>query len=517
MCEPILFVMIERVEPKAPLSVRPATRVTVPAVPARHSPAAPSAGSVMELPLGEIAGDFHAIAGHGNKTASYELLVSNDTPRPLATFAYAAEGSSRRDRITWNAILVPAYSAIAVEIDIALPRRGRPLRVLAELHGEDAKLTLDGGPPYQYSRGLARRATLLASALLLLGLGTASIAKTQAHVVAVGAPDTVRGGAPFSVAYAVGHAAEADYTVDSADGFEVARGTLHDGAGSFMLNLPAKRVSTGYDIRVTAHGRFGEDVRSTHVVALAGPRGAVQKTLRVQGLALEAETVRGGDTIAVDYKTTAESGYVRLIDEIGTVRAEALINQHGRSILQAPYVDADQDLRVVVDAQMGTARAEGEAPVRILRSDPGVVAAMPGKSMEVPSLVGDATDTAADAASDGTQGAHTAVAGSENPVPVSDGDPQLRPVDDDRGIIAVATNQRLGAPIVVRVAHYEPGLRVALMGDTGDEIEGVDLTQGDSRAVLPAVDGRPQRLSVVATYAKGFGQETFIRPITLKR
>ena len=130
--------MIERVEPKAPLSLRP------PALPARFlpAPAARPAGSVMELPLGEIAGDFHAIAGGRSHHANYELLVSNDTPLPVATFAYATEQSKRRDRITWNAILVPPYSAIAVEIAIALPRHGRLPRVLAELHGEDAKLTV---------------------------------------------------------------------------------------------------------------------------------------------------------------------------------------------------------------------------------------------------------------------------------------------------------------------------------------------------------------------------------------
>jgi hypothetical protein len=508
--------MMERVEPRAPLGIRPLTPAKLPAVPVHSSPAAPSAGSVLELPLGEIAGDFHAIPGHGKKSASYELLVSNDTPRPLATFAYAAAGSGRRDRITWNAILVPPYSAIAVEIAIALPRHGRLPRVLAELHGEDAKLTLDGGPPHQFSRGLARRATLLTSALLLLALGTASIAKTQPHVVAIGAPDTVRGGTPFSVAYALGQASGADYTVDTADGFEVARGTLHDGAGSFMLALPARPVSTGYDIHVFARGRLGEDVRSAHVVALASQ--AEQKTLRVQGLALEAETVRGGDTIAVDYKTRAPSGYVRLIDEIGTVRAEALLNAHGRSILQAPYVDADQDLRVVVDAQMGAERAEGEVPVRILRSDPTDVVALPATStMLVPALSGDRLEvTGPSTPAQDSQISQSTASGDDSQPTDSRGDSVPAPADDGRGIITVGRIQRLGAPIVVRVARYEPGLRIAVMGDSGDEIEGVDMNEGDTRAILPAIEGRPQHLSVVATYAKGFGQETFIRPITLK-
>jgi hypothetical protein len=55
------------------------------------------------------------------------------------------------------------------------------------------------------------------------------------------------------------------------------------------------------------------------------------------------------------------------------------------------------------------------------------------------------------------------------------------------------------------------------MGDSGDELEGVDVTASDTSVVLPALGGpQPSRLSVVATYARGFGQETFIRPITLR-
>jgi len=488
--------MIERVEPKAPLSLRP------PALPARVSPEAPPAGSVMELPLGEIAGDFHAMAGGRGRHASYELLVSNDTPLPVATFAYSTAQSKNRNQMTWNAILVPPYSAIAVEIDVMLPRRGRPPRVVAELHAEDAKLTLDAGPPYQFSRGIARRATLLLSAILLFAVGGVSLAKTQAHVIALAAPETVRGGTPFTVAYALGDATGGEYTVETADGLEVGRGKLGTGSGAFALSLPAKPVSSGYDVRVFAHGRFATDVRAAHVVALAATAAApnaAPHSLSVKGLTLQNETVHGGDGIVVDYRTSATSGYVRLIDEIGTVRAEALLSPHGRSMLQAPYVDTDQDLRVVVDAQAGTARAEAEVPIRILHADPALIGTGAGGAVPVPAIVPGAGSAAAAAPVNANPAAAS--------LPAADGD----------GIIAVAPVQHIGQPIVVRVQHYQPGLRVVVMGDSGEEIEGVDVGPGDASAILPALSGiQPHRLAVVATYAKGFGQDTFIRPISLR-
>jgi hypothetical protein len=190
-----------------------------------------------------------------------------------------------------------------------------------------------------------------------------------------------------------------------------------------------------------------------------------------------------------------------LIDEIGTVRAEALLNPHGRSILQAPYVDVDQDLRVVVDAEAGAARSEAEVPVRILAANPALGLAANGQPLvAVPALEPGAASNAA---------ASSSVSGTTAAAPL--------PADDGHSIIALAPVQYKGAPIVVRIGQHEPGLRVAIMGDSGDEIEGVDVGPGDASVVLPALGGpQPSRLSVVATYAKGFGQETFIRPFTLR-
>jgi hypothetical protein len=103
-------------------------------------------------------------------------------------------------------------------------------------------------------------------------------------------------------------------------------------------------------------------------------------------------------------------------------------------------------------------------------------------------------------------------------VPVAAADPDTTgsaPVSDSGGVISVPKHQRLGVPIVVRIAHMEAGLRIAVMGEMGDEIEAVDIASDTDRTILPAITGKPQNLSVVATYAKGFGQETFIQPITV--
>lgn len=467
------------------------------ALPSTHVPApiAARAGSVLSIPLGEIAGALHAIAlDEKTRCATYELLVANETPNPLATFAYASETPRLGNLITWNAIVVPPYSAIAITVDVALPRRGSAPRVVAELHGEEAQLTLDADPPNRHARGLARRATLLASALFLLALGGASVAGTKTQVFALGAPETVRAGSPFSVAYALGHATDAEYSVETPDGMQVRRGKLEPGSGAFTLRLPTAPLSSGYDVSIMAHGRFGSDARTTHVVALGTetkPAGRPAPVARLDDVALENDSVKGGDPIAIDYRANSRTGSVRLIDELGTVRAEALLRSDGRSVLVAPYVDADQDFRVVIDVEHGSGHAQAEVPVRVLRSLPDSVARSdaPRTGAGVPVVVG------------------------ENAQP---GNSATVDASADNAPFAVAPVQAAGQSIVVAIVRHEPDLHVALMGSSGTELVGQDVAADETSIALAAPEHPPTgRMAIVATFTKGFGQETVIRPITL--
>ncbi len=426
------------------------------------------------------------------RCATYELMVANETSAPVATFAYAAEAPQPGGLMTWNAIVVPPFSAIAITVDVTVPRRGRAPRVVAELHGEEAQLTLDADPPSLHARGLARRATLVASALFLLALGGASVAGTKTQVFALGAPETVRAGAPFSVAYAVGHATDAEYTVETPDGMQVRRGKLEPGSGAFTLRLPAAPVSSGYDVSIFARGRFGSDTRTAHVVALGTEpaRGRLAPAVRLDGVALENDSVKGGDPIAIDYRTNSRTGSVRLIDELGTVRAEALLRSDGRSVLVAPYVDADQDFRVSIDVERGTGHAQAEVPVRVLRGLPDAI----GRSD--PPRAGPA--------------AGALVPPGEAAADVAEATPP------DNSPFAVAPVQASGRSIAVQIVRHEPDLHIALMGTSGTELEGVDVAPDQQSVVLPALEHLPTgRLAIVATFTKGFGQETVVRPIRL--
>ncbi len=447
------------------------------------------AGSIMRLPYGDVAADFKAIAmrGRRHRSACYELLVANDTPAPLATFAYAPDASSH-GRLTWNAIVVPPFSAIAVEIDVALGRsRPRP-RVVAELFADDAQLTLDAPAPRDLP-ARARRGVAAVVAGCAMLVGAVAFTQVRPHVLALAAPATVHGGTPFSVAYALGAGEGGRYVVETPDGLQVQRGALDSRSGAFTIALPQAPRSLGYDVRVTTSGRFGIDERTTHVVAL--PDRAVRRPARavarsvataiagIGDFALERDTVHGGQPIVATYRASDTTGFVRLIDAYGTVRAEALLTPRGRSILVAPGVETDQDFRVVATVERGATHAEAAAAVTILHGAAPVAGAVPG--------------TTARATAPGVIAARGAAPVAVDPV------------------------QEAARPIVVRIVAYRPKLHVALMGASTDEVSGSDVAPGDTSVVLHP----PERLAethyaVVATYATGLGQETLIRPITFR-
>ncbi len=437
-----------------------------------------SAGSVLRLPGGAVAADFRPMRdATKHRQAGYELLVFNDTPAPVATFAYAVLAPGTHGQLTWNAIVVPPFSAIAIEIDVAIPRRGRP-RVVADLFAGETQLTLDA-PPCRREPGIARRLALVAAAVLLVALGADSIAANRPHVLALAAPDSVPAGTPFSVAYALAGATDGRYVVETPDGMQIRRGALGNGAGAFTVALPKTALSSGYDVRVLARGRFGSDERSTHVLAVPAPSGrpAAQRKraplLRLGALALARDVVRGGESIVVAYRPSEDPGVVRLIDALGTVRAEALLNPRGRSILVAPQVETDQDFRIVATAQRGSGRDEATAPVTIFRAP----APAPSALATAPAVT----------------------------------------VPKSAAPIAVEREQIAGRGIVIRVDRNEPNLHVALMGPTTQELAGADVPPGARSIVLDAPkEPAHAHYEIVATYSAGHGQETLIRPVTFR-
>lgn len=472
--------MQARQDRAAPLSViAPAPLIAAPAA-SRLGTRNP--GVKLALPNGNIAGAVRALGvSLLKRTAKYEVLVANETTAPLATFAYPSGGIKRGRLMNWSAITVPPLSSIAVEIDIPFARRGPSQHLVAELHAPEAHLTVDGDPP----KSLIDRArrTAFAGSAVILALGWGLYAAGKPRVAALAAPSSVSAGQPFTVAYAIAPNVDGEYTVETPDGHEVQRGALRVMSGAFDVTLPAGKPA-GYDVRVVAHNLLGTDVRVAHVRAVMAPGKPLEfssRIAKIASLALRSDEVHGGEPIKVDYAASSTTGGLKLLDQDGTVRAEAMTNSHGDSIMIAPHVDADQDFRVVMDIAQGTSTAEASVPVRILRDSPQQA------------------------------GGHATVA--ESDVVAEDAAPKL-PMRRSGPIAVPTVGIRSNGSIPVTILEHEKDLRVALSDEDGLELQSVAVggNQGSIVLTAPPVTS-PTKVTIAATFSRGVGQETVLSTV----
>jgi len=452
-----------------------------------YPPSVQAAGSQLALPTGQITGKLRPLSlDMKRRVAIYELLIANDTLGPVASFAYAVEPPRAGGTISWNTITVPPRTTIAIPVEIPFPHRGRPQRVIAELHTDGANLTLDADPPTSPINGTVRKAGLAIAGALLIGIAAAGYAFERPQVAALGAPARVSAGQRFQIAYALGpNVDRAEYAVETPDGRRIRHGALDPRGGAFTIALPGAPAARGYDIRVTAGNKLGESQRSAHVLAMASQDATPTFTGKTT-VALAQDTVDGGTPIVVRYTPDITTGSVKLLDQDGTERASALLNKHGSSILIAPRVDVAQDFRVVVDARHGLAISETLLPVRIARGSEAATQPRPAVAPVASNAVADPPKSAA---------------------PPASGSP----------IAVERTHYNSGEAIVVSIARYAPKLQVALMSDTGEELQRVDVKPEEKQLALaaPAVSGTA-RFLVVASFERGVGQESIITSIFVR-
>ena len=407
--------------------------------------------------------------------AKYELRIRNRSVYGLLATTYAFSADRSAETAAAVPLTVPGRGTLATTFLLELPRR-RPFRAVTEIRlAHETFVVEERARP----RPRLRLVVLGTVALAAASAPLAQSALSQPSVTALAAPGRVRASRPFPVAYALARAQGAAYTVVAAGGAEAAHGTLPVEGSSFDIALPTTAAPQAYEIRLSAHSRFGDAVRSVRVLAEPEPTARAVAVVRppvvrarppfaIDRLSVGSDTVAGGKPVVAYYRVSSVDGTLRLIDQYGTVRAEALINRRGNSILLAPYVDADQDLRVVLHAARGKAQAEQSVPVRVTRA----------RSLD---------DV-------------LAAARRTNSGPIA----------------LVAQNVAAGEQIRVGIVQYEPGMRVALVDPEGLEVAASAVVDDQNEVSLtaPAIAG-PARYTVTATFKKGVSEETVIRNVTI--
>jgi hypothetical protein len=445
------------------------------ALPTTVSHARQGPGSLLAIASGSIAGDLRGIAlDEKRRIATYELLVANETISPVATFAYVV-GANPGGLMSWSTITVPAFSSIAVAIDVPLPPRGKEQRVVVELHAEDAHLTLDAKAPQPNGPRFKSPSLPVLGGITAIFFGTTLYNVTKPRVSVLEAPSSVIAGKPFVVAYAINGNASGTYLIETPDGFQVRRGDLDRAHNALILDLPEFPIARGYDMRVTAQGVLGTQTRTTHITAIPPPPPPLMAPARVSRqnglpvISLTSDTVASGGQIALTYPISGGTGSATLYDQNNVPRGTTLLDKNGHALLLAPVVSADQSLRVVVRAQSGNSTVESSAALTI-------------KAQSVST-------------------APPEVAGS---------------FKEDAGVPFTTPTRSVKSGEIIRIPilRHEDTLRIGFSAADGRALYQVDvaLSQSDVHLRAPVVTS-PTPYLIVGTYRRGVGQETVVRRI----
>ncbi len=200
------------------------------------------------------------------------------------------------------------------------------------------------------------------------------------------------------------------------------------------------------------------------------------KALPPIAVSLAQETVAGGKPIVVRYANDIGEGDVKLLDQDGTERASALIAKRGSSILVAPNVVTPQDFRVIVSAHARSGVREAQIALRIV--------------------------PAPEDGADDSFGAPSA----------------RRPTGRGDSPIALAkTKYRSGDSIRVAILRHPDHFAVALLNDRGETLSRAEVVPGEAQLqfTAPPVDDLT-RMVVVATFARGIGEENVIEPVLIR-
>lgn len=370
----------------------------------------------MLLPAGQVSALLVPLRlDRRRRSAHYEMRVVNETPQALSSRAYVVGGRRGREPVEWVELGVPAFSSVAMELELPTPQSGRFERALVELDAPRTHLRLSAPPPPPPFSAPWRAMTMLTMGAVLLML--------------------------FAVLGAAG--------------------------AWWLWERP----------RLTALSTNVDALRAqmTAIAALARrlPAQATRAPATAQILAFSARRVQkaDGQWLVTDYRVVGRDGTVRLSDSAGHLLSEVPFSITGHTALLVPSSAQGEEVEASLVVQRGASQA------RTL-----VALAAP-----------------APAASDAARGSEGAAAGG----------------DDSQRIFAVARRVvHAGDTIRVTILQPEPQLHVALTGDDGSELDGVDVDPSQRRVTLhaPAVSV-PTRLTVVATYTRGDGQDTVVAPL----
>jgi hypothetical protein len=439
-----------------------------------------------ELPASSllIEGDSMRLGGELRRLrgmrARYSLRIGNDSPLHLMVTLRARRGEIERRLPPGEFWIDPdSHADLIVDVPLHVAYAGGSLIVRlvnAQVHEMVAPLP---GP------------SLVLGAI---GGGLAVAAAAAAFVFATPRID-VFAVPPIGVAnsllrvpYQTGGFGTSSFALIDDRGVTVKAGELPKNEGTLAFTLPSAQRTRSYILQMQTQGPLGKSERAEPVTALPepalpaapGPVGSL-----IDSLALETWQVPDGGLVTVRYRTSAHSGVVSVKDAQNTVWVEKPISRDGLTQLRLPRFGYNKELSVSLTVARGDNHATSSVGMQSVVATPKPNAA-----------------------------AASAVAAVAAPAQQNDPPSQAPPAEQQQKI-SIAGTSIAGFTVHTSIAPGAANIRLALETEDGSTIASEFVPDGATSATIDAPPRTRGRVVLIATYDRGQGQESTVKPIDI--
>jgi len=420
--------------------------------------------------------------------ALYGLRVVNQSASTLICRIWAVTRSGAPVLAYPVPFEIKPFSTTAAQVPVRPHEFDSFERAMAEVSGDEVRCLVQTVSLPKPPRRGAGSAAVACGAFALLALagvvaGATALSAAQPRIAAFAVPPMALSGTTVQAEYAASGAGTLAYQITAPDGHRLQGGTLAAHSGAIPVALPASTDSGAYTLQMSMQGPFGnvKEVRVLNSLPLKRGGGAQVASVQVAPIA-----ARPGQAIAVSYAANADAGYVRLTGSDGAIWAQKPFSPSGSTAFIVPPVAGTREMRVVVHVTKGGSTAESSAGFIVSATPSAPVAA--AAAAPAPQIAGD----------DGSTQTSTAEAGANGTFQVT------TPVVPS------------GGSIHVQILSPRNDMRISL-NDATHEVSG-HVVRSDATTVTlaaPAVKV-PTRLTVMANFTDGFGQESIVEPVTVR-
>ncbi|HZY99171.1 MAG TPA: hypothetical protein VFE36_06335 [Candidatus Baltobacteraceae bacterium] len=439
----------------------------------------PASSLMIESDGTRLGGELRRLRG---MRARYSLKLANDSPLHLMVTLRARRGDIER-RLPPGEFWIDPHANADLVIDV-------PSHVAYA--GGSLVVRLVNAQIYEMVAPLPGPAAILGA----VAGGVAVAAVAAAFVFATPRID-VFAVPPIGVAnsllrvpFKTGGMGNTTYALVDDRGVTLKTGAVRKREGAIVFTLPSAQRTQSYILRMRDEGALGTAERAEPVTALPEPAlPATAASSLIESLALDASQIPDGGIVTVRYQTSAHSGVVSVKDAQNTVWAQAKLSPAGVTQLRIPRFGHDKELRVSLAVASGDNHAASSVGMESVVPTPKPNAVSQNAIAAVPV---------------------TAPAQHDDP-PAQASTP---PPGAQQKVSVVGTNVA-GFTIHTSIVAGASNVRLALETNDGETIASEFVPDGATAASIDAPPGTHGRVVLIATYDRGQGQESTVKPIDI--